>query len=146
MSAHYFGEMNIASASTTLAVGSLTTGGRRIWIYDFLFGSEASPAADNPFLWVVDRISTASTGSSVVEEFLDGADIAATGVMLETHTTNGTVGNRTFSCPLNQRASFRWVMAPGGALVIATTANAALAWRTPTSTAIAVTAGAYWEE
>lgn len=146
MASRYFAEAN-DTADATLAVGTLQSGStaRRLWLYDVMFGSEAA-AADNPFLWVIDRVTGAATGTALTEEDLDEADPTATAVALENITTNPTIGNRVFAVPLNQRASFRWVASPNGALVVAATANNGFAFRVPTSSAVAVTIGFYWEE
>jgi hypothetical protein len=51
------------------------------------------------------------------------------------------------SLPLNQRASFRWVPAPGSELVTPATASNGLALRTPTAGGlVAITATVYVEE
>jgi hypothetical protein len=130
------------TADSTLAVGGLLQDGttqRRGQVYDFVIGSEATPA-DNPFLWVVDRGTTGlGTSSAVTPQGLDPGDPAGLLDAGENYTVNPTLGVRLMSIPLNQRATFRWVAAPGSELILAATANLSIIWRTTTSTAVAVT-------
>lgn len=148
--ARYVTEMN-RTASTTLSVGSVNAAAasqRRLKVYDFLFGSEATPA-DNAFLWQAQRCTTAGTGTSVTPLPLDPADAAAVSTSAENHTVDPTLtaGAILLSIALNQRASFRWVAAPGGELVIPATASNGIAFRTPTAGGlVAVTATVHFEE
>lgn len=141
--ANYAVEMN-RTASTTLSVGNWiadATRPRRGKFYDLMFGSEASPA-DNPFLWQVQRCTTAGTSTGVTPTAIDPGDAATESDAGENHTIDPTLtaGAILLSIPLNQRATFRWVAAPGGELVYPATASNGLAVRTPTSSAVAVTA------
>lgn len=138
------------AASTTLAVGTLAcpgSGMRRIKIYDMVVGSEATPA-DNAFLWQVQRSTTASTSTAVTPQSLDPADAAAVSVGGENTTVNGTTTANAFlaTIALNQRATFRWVCAPGGELTIPASANNGVHIMTPTSSAVNVSAQVYFEE
>ena len=141
--ARYSIEMN-RTASTTLSVGSFTsdaTTPRRIKLYDLVFSSEASPA-DNVFLWQLQRCTTAGTSTAVTPQALDPADAAALFDAGENFTIDPTLTANAIllSIGLNQRATFRWVAAPYGELVVPATANNGIATRTPTATAVAVTA------
>jgi hypothetical protein len=125
------------TASTSLAVGTLgavsTTQTRRGRWYDIMFGSEATPA-DAALLWTVQRYTAAGTSTAVTPTALDSADAAFLGNAGENHTIDATFTSSLvlLSIALNQRATFRWVAAPGGELVYpATTANG-LGIRTPT--------------
>lgn len=140
------------TASTSLSVGSMTAAAsspRRALVYELDFGSEASPA-DNPFLWQVPRCTTAGTaGSTFTAIALNPADtLASTIVCGVAHTTDPTVTASTFllSIPLNQRATYQWRANPGSELVIPATASNGLAIRTPTSSAVSVTATALYDE
>lgn len=133
--AKYQAELNKGTTSTTVGVGSLEAPGsgmRRIKVYDLILGSEATPA-DNVFLFRAKRSSTASTGTAVTPSPLDAADAAAVSLPKENLTAEGTAGVVLLSCPLNQRATMRWVAAPGSELVIAATANAGIIFETPTA-------------
>jgi hypothetical protein len=147
--AAYAVEMN-RTASATLAVGTITadaTRPRRGMLYDLMIGSEATPA-DNPFLWQVQRCTTAGTSTGVTPTALDPADAATESDAGENHTITPTLtaGAILLSIPLNQRATFRWVAQPGCELIYPATASNGLAIETPTSSAVAVTAVAHYIE
>ncbi len=139
------------TASTTLPVGTLSAAAaspRRAKVYDLLIGSEATPA-DNAFLWQVQRHTADGTGSAVTPQSLDPADsLASTIVAKENTTVDATRTTNAFllNLGLNQRASFRWVAAPGGELVIPATANNGLSIMTITSSAVAVTTTVHYDE
>jgi hypothetical protein len=138
------------TASATLAVGTVNadaTRPRRGKFYDLIFGSEASPA-DNPFLWQVQRCTTAGTGTAFTPVAIDPGDAATEADAAENHTITPTLTAAAIllSIGLNQRATFRWVAAPGGELVYPATASNGLAIETPTSSAVAVTATIHFDE
>lgn len=146
-----FGVTLQRTASATLAVGSLTAAAanmRRAKVYDILLGSEATPA-DNAFLWQVQRCTTAGTaGTNPTPLSLDSADSLATTIVAgQAHTVDPTGSTVLMSVPLNQRASFRWVAAPGGELVIPATASNGVKFETPTAGGlVAVTCSAMFDE
>ena len=147
--AKYGMELN-RTASTSFAVGGWfvnATRPRRAKIYDLMFGSEASPA-DNAFLWQIQRSTTAGVSTGVTPQPLDPADAATEATAGENHTTDGTLTSLAIilSIPLNQRASYRWVAAPGGELILPATASNGFHLRTPTATAVAVTATVHIDE
>ena len=149
--AKYGVEIN-RTASTTLSVGtwcSDATTPRRQKIYELILGSEATPA-DNAFLWQAQRTTTQGTGTAVTTPPpLDSADAALLADVLENHSVDPTLtaNTVTLSIALNQRATFRWVAAPGSELVIPATANNGYAFRTPTAGGlVAVTATILCEE
>ncbi len=89
-------------------------------IYDILFGHGAVPA-DTIVRWEVMRAGTASaTGSAAVENPLDPDAPASNLVVEEEITASGTVqaDSQVLDFDLNQRATFRWVAAPGGEIVV----------------------------
>ena len=106
------------TSSTTLSVGTIGAGTRRGKIYDVMFGSEATPA-DAAILWTVRRYTAAGTATAVTPQALDAADAAFSGVAGENHTIEPTytAGAIVLNVPLNQRATYRWVAAPGGELI-----------------------------
>jgi len=102
-----------------------TTQARRGKIYDIMFGSEATPN-DAAILWTFQRYTAAGTSTAVTPQALDPADAAFLGQAGENHTIEPTYTASAIllNVPLNQRATYRWVAAPGGELVYpATTAN-----------------------
>jgi hypothetical protein len=146
-----FGVRLQRTASATLAVGSLTAAAanmRRAKIYDFILGSEATPA-DNAFLWSIQRCTTAGTaGTNPTPLALDPGDsLASTIVAGQAHSVTPTGSTELMAVALNQRATFRWVAAPGGELMIPATASNGIKWETPTAGGlVAVTASVMFEE
>ena len=135
--ARYAQELNKGTSSTTIGVGTVAAGAapRRGKVYDCIFGSEATPA-DQVFLFEANRQTTVATGTAVTPNALDPADPAFSGIALENLTIQGTntAGAVVLAVPLNARATFRWVAAPGSELVYpATTANG-FSFNTPTGT------------
>jgi hypothetical protein len=115
------------TSSTTACLGSLTadaTRPRRLRVYDAIIGSEATPA-DAALLWTFRRCSAAGTNTSVTPQNLDPASSTTEYDAGENHTIEPTLtaGAILLNLPLNQRATFRWVAAPGGELVMPATAS-----------------------
>jgi hypothetical protein len=115
------------TASTTATLGSWTadaTRPRRAQVYDIILGSEATPA-DAGLLWTVRRCTAAGTSTGVTPQNLDPADATTEYDAGENHTIEPTytAGAILLNIPLNQRATFRWVAAPGGELVFPATAS-----------------------
>jgi hypothetical protein len=115
------------TASTTASLGSMTadaTRPRRLRVYDIMFGSEATPA-DAAILWTIRRCSAAGTSTAVTPQNLDPASATTEYDAGENHTVEPTYTANAIllNVPLNQRATFRWVAAPGGELVMPATAN-----------------------
>lgn len=114
------------TASTTATLGSMTadsTRPRRLKAYDMVFGSEATPA-DAAILWTIRRCTAAGTSTGVTPQNLDPADATTEYDAGENHTIEPTytAGAILLNIALNQRATFRWVAAPGGELVFPATA------------------------
>lgn len=114
------------TASTSAALGSMTadsTRPRRLRVYDVIVGSEATPA-DAAILWTFRRCSAAGTSTSVTPQNLDPASATTEYDAGENHTVEPTFTAAAIllNIPLNQRATFRWVAAPGGELVMPATA------------------------
>lgn len=88
-------------------------------VYDFMVGQDGSPPADNAMLWAILRFTVAPTDTAVVPVAMDPGDPAATAVAGEDGGTTGTVTANTefIDLPINQRASYRWVAAPGGEII-----------------------------
>lgn len=136
MSGKYSFEWN-DSPDGTLASGGLAQDGTtqiRGGIYELIIGSEATPA-DNPFLWLVQRTSgSLGTSTGATANPLDEGDAAAILDGQENYTANPmTLGAVLMSIALNQRATFRWVAAPGSELILAATANNSIVVRATTA-------------
>ena len=135
--ANYGAEISKATTSTTTGIGSIeapAASQRRVKLYDLIFGSGATPA-DNVFVVEINRSTTVATGTLVTPNALDPADAAAVTLVKSNLTVQGTntAGSIPLSFALNQRATFRWVAAPGSELVIPATALNGLHINTPTA-------------
>lgn len=137
-----------ASASASLGtIGADATRPRRGKWYDLILGSEAA-AADNPFLYIVQRCTALGTSTAVTPIALDPADAATESDAGENHTIEPTytAGAVLLAIALNQRATFRWVAAPGGELVYPATASNGLGIQTTTASAVAISATVHYAE
>ena len=98
---------------------------RRAKIYDLSLGCGASPA-DNAFIWVIQRCTTAATATALTPNSLDPADTLASTIVVSNITTVDatlTASAFVYRDALNQRATFRWVAAPYSELIIPATAS-----------------------
>lgn len=116
------------SAGTTKTFGTLgSIATTRGWVYDLLVGSDATPA-DLAGNFQLARFTASGTGTSVTPLALDGANPAALMVASGTHTVEPTYAAAAAPAllmfGLNQRATFRWVAAPGGEIVVPAVAAA----------------------
>ena len=144
------GSQNLSSSAiTALTIASQSTVHRNI-IYDIVIANVGSPA-DLVTLHTIQRITNpnAANCTAVTPSLLDLADRAAQSACGENHTAEPTYtsNQELMEIPLNHRATFRWVAAPGGELITPATNNAGIG-------AIAVHAsadtewrvGCMWEE
>lgn len=138
------------TASTTASLGTVAanaTRARRGEWYDLIFGSQAA-AADNPFLYQIQRFTAPGTNTAVTPQPCDPADFAteSTAGQLNTVEPTYTAGQILLQIALNQRATFRWIATEGGRLVYPATASNGLGIATPTSSAVAITATVFYNE
>lgn len=140
---------NMSSAAPE--VHTLLTGGgsTRVKLGDIVVGSNASPADQASELRVIRTTVAGAGGTALAEENLDpltAAPVAvATGGAFTTNPT--TSGADLLRVPLNQRATFRWVAAPGSELISAAVAANGLAWDLVAQTALYETdVSLIWEE
>lgn len=152
--AKYSLDITRTTASTTLALGifqATATNPRRLKVYELNFGSDDTASDDN-FKYVVDRVTgdgSLAGGTARTPRALDDADPASFFDAQDTAiSTNPTIGNRAYpGKTLNQRASHRWVAAPGSELVCAATNNVGFAVLTPSASAAKkIHCGAFIEE
>lgn len=133
-------------ASLTAATGVTTL--RKAWIYDVMFGADGTPA-DNVLTYKLDRQSTVGTGTTVTPAPLDSSDAAALIVATANHTAEPTVTDNTelMEIAVNQRASYRWVAAPGGELLVPPTNTTGIGARakSPAYTGTVVLNMHFWE-
>ena len=140
-------------AGTDLPIINLTgSAAIRVKIYDLVLGFDGTPA-DVAGEFVIDRTTDAGTGgTALTENPLDPLTVAATGAGIggtfTTAPTDGATPVVLLMIALNQRATFRWVAAPGGELIsTATAANGLMLNSTGMSSGTPNTnATIYWEE
>jgi len=121
----------------------------RAKLYELIFSQGGTPA-DNVIQWLVRRSTVVGTeGAGVVPAPLDSDAPAAQLDGAEDHTVEPTYTAATelLDFDLNQRATFRFVAAPGGELWIPAVADEGIGM-TPISGAYAGIASvtAHWEE
>ena len=114
-----------------LGVTGANSAPRRVKIYDILIGTNGTPA-DNFMEWTVDRVTLASTATAATPLPLDTGDAAAVSTCTINSSTFGTITakSQVFYIGVNQRASYRWVAAPGSELVSPATSSAGFQLRT----------------
>src|SRR5262245_28658915 len=118
------GARAVASPTKTLLtlVGGTTI---RPQLFDLVIGSTATPA-DNALEFILQRFTAGGTGTAVTPEPLDPADPAAIATAAVNHTVEPTYtsGKILMDIAMNQRATQRWVPAPGREIKVpATSAN-----------------------
>lgn len=117
-------------------------------IYDVIIGSDATPA-DQAAEYVLQRYTVAGTSTGVTPQPLDPDDPAALASAGEAHSSGPTYTSNAIllQVALNQRATFRWVAAPGGELILpATAANGVGLQVISTTSAFNCNSTFYYEE
>lgn len=114
------------AAGTNLTIAKLVASTtRRGFIYDIVLGSDATPA-DVATEFNLIRGTVSGTGSSSpTPRALDPSQGAAT-LSAKVGTFTGqtkTANSSLLNIALNQRATFRWVAAPGGEVVVPSTSD-----------------------
>ena len=122
---------------------------RRNKIYDIMVGANGTPS-DSPVEWDLSRITANSTSTTVAPPPLDAADAAATTIATINSSQAGTISvPNMWYVGINERASYRWVAAPGSELVAPATSSAGFQLRARSATspyASTVTATILFEE
>jgi len=111
--------------NTTTVIAMLSATTVKPEIYDVVIGCSGT-AADNVANIAVKRLTAVGTeGSGVTPRALDPDAPAALADGAEGHTAEPTytASSELLEIALNQRATFRWVAAPGSGLVAPSTAN-----------------------
>jgi hypothetical protein len=106
-----------AAHKTQVAVTGVTAS-RRIKWYDMSFGTIGTPA-DQTYEFDVSRQTAAGSSTTVTPLSIDPADGACDAVGTVNFSAEGTTtaASSIFYLGTNQRASYRWVAAPGSELV-----------------------------
>jgi hypothetical protein len=116
-----FGDKGAANVEQVLVMNNTATV-RRIKVYDYMVACTATPA-DAVFTHLLRRTTADPTGASVTPSPLDVADAVAVGAGFDTVTVIATEGVILLEVPLNHRATYRWVAAPGSEFVSPATDN-----------------------
>jgi len=99
---------------------------RRGMVYEWMVGFNQSPPADNEIEIDLARMTADGTGTAFTAVAMDPADAAAQATGKIGYTVEPTVTANSFLdyTAMNQRATVRWLAAPGSELIYpATTAN-----------------------
>ena len=114
----------VTSSYTSAGSVRTATGGSRPRVYDFIISQGGTPA-DNAVGWLVQRHTATGAYTGVDPTALDSADVGANATGFENASAEPTytAGTEIWDNFINQRASYRWVAAPGGDLVIPATAS-----------------------
>ena len=112
-----------SSATTALGLAAQSTAHRNI-VYEMWFGNIGAPA-DLVTVHTIQRITADGSGTAVTPTAIDSGDRASQCTCLENHTSEPTYTSNTqlLEIPLNHRATFRWVAAPGGEIITPATDN-----------------------
>jgi hypothetical protein len=111
------------SAVTALGLAAQSTAHRNS-VYEMWFGNIGAPA-DLVTVHTVQRITADGSGTAVTPTAIDPADRASQCTCLEDHSSEPTYTSNTqlLEIPLNHRATFRWVAAPGSEIITPATDN-----------------------
>ena len=114
---------SITGAATKTIWTVTATSAVRPYIFDIIISSNATPA-DNSSEWQALRSTAAGTSTAVTPVALDSGDPAATSIGGKNHSVEPTYSPAVSLLDIahNQRATFRWVAAPGSELIAPATA------------------------
>lgn len=131
--------------SICIVTSSSATSARRGQIYDIMLGEDGTPA-DNVVVWDISRQTAAGTATTVTPVALNPADGAMLSAAAANATAEGTItaASSVFNIGVNQRASYRWVPAPGSELIFPATNLAGFALRAKSPGYTSTTTGQIW--
>ena len=119
-----------SSIHTALVIGSNATTVQRNWIHEYIIANVGTPA-DLVTLHTVQRTTAIGVQIAVVPTVNDFADRAAQADVGEDSDPTGptyTSAEEIDEIPLNNRALYRWVAAPGWEIVCPATAGDGVGW------------------
>lgn len=112
---------NLSSSNKCLINLTATTIGiHRAFIYEWDVGADGTPnATDCAIVWEIHRCTGIGTGNPGTITTLDSADVGTLDTSVVTvnctiEPTGMTTQTALYSLAANQRASYRWVVNPGG--------------------------------
>ncbi len=114
--------MTTTPGDSVLSVVGTTT--IRPKVYDVIVSTIGTPA-DNAIEYLLQNHSADGTGDALTPTPIDSGDPAAGGACLGNHTVEPTytAGEIMLRFGLNQRATYRWVAAPGSEIVLPASAT-----------------------
>lgn len=120
------GSMALVAGKATLSVIAATT--TRPKVYDVVLSSSSTPN-DYSADFQIQRFSADGTATAVTPKPLDFADVAARATSKHTYTVDPTLtaGELMLRLAHNQRATVRWVAAPGSEICIPASTGAGVA-------------------
>lgn len=140
---------NLSTSYKTIILTTASSGtqARRGQVYDVMVGTDGTPA-DNAVVWDISRQTAAGTATSVTAVALNPADAAMLGTSAANATAEGTITatSSVFNIGMNQRASYRWVAAPGSELVYPATNLAGFALRAKSASYASTVTGQWYVE
>lgn len=148
MGRRYSGYGTDTNTAGTTQVELRSTTAIRPRIYDFIISSNATPA-DNSGEYALRRTTTVGTSTPFTPVAIDPGDPAATGAFAVNHSAEPTytASSDLLHFATNQRATFRWVAAPEGEIVLPAAANGAgLLAVAVGGAAVAMQYQMYWQE
>ncbi len=123
------GEVPVSTPATLISLTPEGTGAR-FKIYEWMVGSMSTAPADVALAWTVARSTVAGTGggATVAPLPLDQGDVASRIVSYQGPTSEPTYTSdeELIEVNVNERATFRWVAAPGSELISDGTTSAGL--------------------
>jgi hypothetical protein len=120
------GNQATVASSLKTATTLISVAGLRPRLYEFTIGADGAPnATDCSMVWQLQLCSTAGTVTSVTPQPLDVCYQAAKSGAGSNATVEPTytAGLIPFLMGINQRATYRWVAAPGSEIVLVGTAS-----------------------
>lgn len=126
------GDQTLTTGLTSaLTVGSNATTAQRNYITEYLLSIVTTPS-DSQIRWDIQRCSALGTSTLVTPGLIDPGDRAAQAAVGKNHTVEPTYTANALIVEalfLNARATFRWVAAPGQAILHAATVGAGIGWQ-----------------
>jgi hypothetical protein len=110
---------NATCTGSTTRLSLTSTAAIQPALYDILLSSSATPAS-HVAQWQIKRFTAAGTSTNQIPVDLGSQDLTATGIGGSTHTVEPTyTANKILlQLSVNQQATFRWVAAPDGEIII----------------------------
>lgn len=136
------------SVQTVMYVGAAAASMRRAKVNFYNLACNAAPA-DATFDHIVQRCTTAGTGTGVTPNSKDPADtLASTIVVRGTFTVDPALTAAAFlnRAPFNQRLTYQWMCAPGDEIIIPATASNGIIIGLSAATTTDFSCGAHYDE